>query len=410
VHNNSFPSSVDSARFYAAAAAAAAFSANSTINNSVLFDRLKKSQADTEANLLSLTPAHISLSPSVASTNTKAPSNISFSVENILSFSKRTGSKPGNENASDTEDGTSSQYGYYEDDDDDEEEEGEASGDDDDVSVASGGVNNPDSSSVNLGGAHRMNGGHRKKKPESSSKSAKPRRARTAFTYEQLVSLENKFKTTRYLSVCERLNLALSLNLTETQVKIWFQNRRTKWKKQHPGMDVNCGTVPSPPSAVGLCPPPPHFPPPPHLFPGPPLPPTSTGPVPGVAAGGPPPPGGALGFYASLAAASNPHFPFFPPSLPGPPLGSLGPPGAPHPSSATGSVPPSGSPSLASYLLHHHPMMAAAKAASLAAAAAADTSAGESGGSPPRTPATPPVAVQGSKAESPPASSETVQV
>ena len=51
----------------------------------------------------SLTPAHISLSPSVASTNTKAPSNISFSVENILSFSKRTGSKPGNENASDTE-------------------------------------------------------------------------------------------------------------------------------------------------------------------------------------------------------------------------------------------------------------------------------------------------------------------
>ena len=34
----------------------------------------------------------------------------------------------------------------------------------------------------------------------------------------QLVSLENKFKTTRYLSVCERLNLALALNLTETQV------------------------------------------------------------------------------------------------------------------------------------------------------------------------------------------------
>lgn len=52
-----------------------------------------------------------------------------------------------------------------------------------------------------------------------SSKQGKPRRARTAFTYEQLVALENKFKTTRYLSVCERLNLALSLNLTETQVR-----------------------------------------------------------------------------------------------------------------------------------------------------------------------------------------------
>uniref|UniRef100_A0A672GN53 NK1 transcription factor related 2-like,a n=1 Tax=Salarias fasciatus TaxID=181472 RepID=A0A672GN53_SALFA len=62
-------------------------------------------------------------------------------------------------------------------------------------------------------------------------------RARTAFTYEQLVALENKFRTTRYLSVCERLNLALSLSLTETQVKIWFQNRRTKWKKQNPGAD-----------------------------------------------------------------------------------------------------------------------------------------------------------------------------
>ncbi|KAL3320594.1 homeobox [Cichlidogyrus casuarinus] len=68
---------------------------------------------------------------------------------------------------------------------------------------------------------------------------SKTRRARTAFTYEQLVTLENKFKSTRYLSVCERLNLALALNLTETQVKIWFQNRRTKWKKQNPGKDVN---------------------------------------------------------------------------------------------------------------------------------------------------------------------------
>lgn len=77
-----------------------------------------------------------------------------------------------------------------------------------------------------------------------SGKAGKPRRARTAFTYEQLVALENKFKTTRYLSVCERLNLALSLNLTETQVKIWFQNRRTKWKKQNPGMDVNSPTIP----------------------------------------------------------------------------------------------------------------------------------------------------------------------
>ncbi|XP_069548708.1 NK1 transcription factor related 2-like,a [Brachyistius frenatus] len=76
---------------------------------------------------------------------------------------------------------------------------------------------------------------HKRRRSEQAC--AKPRRARTAFTYEQLVALENKFRATRYLSVCERLNLALSLSLTETQVKIWFQNRRTKWKKQNPGAD-----------------------------------------------------------------------------------------------------------------------------------------------------------------------------
>ncbi|XP_078079027.1 NK1 transcription factor related 2-like,a [Mustelus asterias] len=77
----------------------------------------------------------------------------------------------------------------------------------------------------------------RQKRRRAEPGCAKPRRARTAFTYEQLVALENKFRSTRYLSVCERLNLALALSLTETQVKIWFQNRRTKWKKQNPGAD-----------------------------------------------------------------------------------------------------------------------------------------------------------------------------
>ncbi|VDK34760.1 unnamed protein product [Taenia asiatica] len=83
----------------------------------------------------------------------------------------------------------------------------------------------------------------------ASNGSRKVRRARTAFTYEQLVTLENKFQSTRYLSVYERLNLALALNLTETQVKIWFQNRRTKWKKQNPGKDVNSPTTYNPPIA-----------------------------------------------------------------------------------------------------------------------------------------------------------------
>ncbi|KAI1725742.1 homeobox domain-containing protein [Ditylenchus destructor] len=64
-----------------------------------------------------------------------------------------------------------------------------------------------------------------------STSGQKRRRSRTAFTYDQLVALETKFKNNRYLSVCERINLAAALQLTETQVKIWFQNRRTKFKK-----------------------------------------------------------------------------------------------------------------------------------------------------------------------------------
>lgn len=88
---------------------------------------------------------------------------------------------------------------------------------------------------------------------DALSKNEKSRRIRTAYTYEQLVALENKFRTTRYLSVCERLNLALSLGLSETQVKIWFQNRRTKWKKQNPGKDVN-GPVPQESCPSGIVP------------------------------------------------------------------------------------------------------------------------------------------------------------
>ncbi|XP_066096524.1 NK1 transcription factor-related protein 2 [Saccopteryx bilineata] len=96
-------------------------------------------------------------------------------------------------------------------------------------------------------------GSPRPRRRRAEPSCAKPRRARTAFTYEQLVALENKFRATRYLSVCERLNLALSLSLTETQVKIWFQNRRTKWKKQNPGADggAQAGGGASQPGAPG---------------------------------------------------------------------------------------------------------------------------------------------------------------
>lgn len=61
---------------------------------------------------------------------------------------------------------------------------------------------------------------------------SKVRRRRTAFTSSQLKSLEEKFHDKKYLTITERNKLAKGLHLTDTQIKTWFQNRRTKWKKQ----------------------------------------------------------------------------------------------------------------------------------------------------------------------------------
>jgi len=59
-----------------------------------------------------------------------------------------------------------------------------------------------------------------------SRASKKARKARTAFTDHQLNSLEKSFERQKYLSVQDRMELAAKLNLTDTQVKTWYQNRR----------------------------------------------------------------------------------------------------------------------------------------------------------------------------------------
>ncbi|KAL8579036.1 hypothetical protein ACOMHN_035975 [Nucella lapillus] len=60
----------------------------------------------------------------------------------------------------------------------------------------------------------------------------RPKRARTTFSREQLDRLEAEFTANQYLVGRERTQLATTLGLSETQVKVWFQNRRTKHKRE----------------------------------------------------------------------------------------------------------------------------------------------------------------------------------
>ncbi|KAG8443568.1 hypothetical protein GDO86_012103 [Hymenochirus boettgeri] len=77
----------------------------------------------------------------------------------------------------------------------------------------------------------RPSSGPRSRKPKKKTVTKEDKRPRTAFTADQLQRLKAEFQTNRYLTEQRRQSLAQELNLNESQIKIWFQNKRAKIKK-----------------------------------------------------------------------------------------------------------------------------------------------------------------------------------
>ncbi|NWV00883.1 NKX26 protein, partial [Upupa epops] len=100
--------------------------------------------------------------------------------------------------------------------------------------------------------AHTFAAEEKKAEPCQHPKQRQQRKPRVLFSQAQVFELERRFKQQKYLSAPEREQLATVLKLTSTQVKIWFQNRRYKCKRQRQDKSLELAAHPLPPRRVAV--------------------------------------------------------------------------------------------------------------------------------------------------------------